>query len=232
MYPHRIHLRGPWTLVAPVLSPPKGHLVLPGPWTDTPLAGMNGDLRLRRRFSWLARLEPSERLWVTLERVPGLVAVCLNGVGLQPSRDPDGLLELDITDRVEHRNELELVVRLPVTGDKPWGDVALEVRCRAYLRGVRMRIERAANLARLQVSGAVIGTAERPLELYALLDGANVLYATVEAAPEGRPFSFISEPLTLPISGVHQGRVELVHGAVVWWAEEHPVDTLAASPGP
>jgi hypothetical protein len=53
-----------------------------------------------------------------------------------------------------------------------------------------------------------------------LLDGANVVHAAVEAAPEGRPFRLSAETGGLGAGGV---RVELVDAATVWYAVEQPL---------
>jgi hypothetical protein len=63
----------------------------------------------------------------------------------------------------------------------------------------------------------VVGTAERPLDLYVIRERSTVAYTTVEAAPEGRPFHLVAQGVSEDVSGV---RVELVNGATVWYAWE------------
>jgi hypothetical protein len=87
----------------------------------------------------------------------------------------------------------ELIVDIEASGAQSglWGEVALEVRCTAYLRSVD--VEWADDC--LTVHGEVVGFAEGPLELYALVDGRTVVYSPVTAGPEGQPFRFVSEPI-------------------------------------
>jgi hypothetical protein len=76
----------------------------------------------------------------------------------------------------------------------------------------------------LRVSGEVVGMADRPLELYLLLDRSVVGYQLAAAKAEGQPFEIIAPDLpaanwrrpdgqlqALPV------QVDLVNGAVVWY---------------
>src|SRR5262249_4323855 len=112
------------------------------------------------------------------------------------------------------------------------------VRCTAFLRQVRVRTAGAVGGSVLEVSGVVAGTADRPLELYAVLGRFNVLYARVTPAPEGQPFQFRTEPLpperfrpapdaTEPLAV----QIDLVNGAEVWYRifMELPSDPAAGS---
>jgi len=115
-----------------------------------------------------------------------------------------------------------------------WGEVALEVRRTAFLRNVRIWAnvagEPRVTTATLHVAGEVVGTCERPLELYVLLDGSTVIYTTVEAEPGGRSFEVASEELAKERwrrseegGETHSVRVDLVDGACIWYALEEPV---------
>jgi hypothetical protein len=77
----------------------------------------------------------------------------------------------------------------------------------------------------------VVGEAERPLELYFLLDGVNIAYAVVTATPEGTPFHLEGDrPAARRAAEDAQAgqaplaQVDLVNGATVWytWVEEWP----------
>src|SRR5262249_7964906 len=116
------------------------------------------------------------------------------------------------------RNELTVEVEAPDNRGGLWGEVALEVRCTAYLRSVRWWVD---DGGRLHVLGEVAGASERPLELYALVDDKTIIYATVEAAPLGQPFRFVSDaPIQRKATVPHEVRVELVNGATVWYRVE------------
>jgi hypothetical protein len=109
--------------------------------------------------------------------------------------------------------------------------VALEIRCTAFLRGLCVWTESGEDGAVLHVAGELAGVCDRPLDLYALLDGTTAIYASLETRADGLPFHLRSDPLK-PASrpdGVegevrpHAVRVELVNGAVVWYAAEQPL---------
>ncbi len=80
--------------------------------------------------------------------------------------------------------------------------------------------------ADLHAAGLVVGEAERPLDLYVLLDGSTVSYTTVTPAPQGTPFHIIAgKP---PALGRAAARVDLVYGAVIWYTAERECE---APPG-
>ncbi|HEX5271424.1 MAG TPA: hypothetical protein VFW33_13090 [Gemmataceae bacterium] len=184
-YPHRIRLRDPWQ--------------------SAPSAG---GARRSRRFGYPGRIDADERVWLTFGGAGGRVSVSLNGHALG-THDAGAPFEHDVTGLLAARNE----VVLEIEGGGAQGDVALEVRRTAFLRGVRVTVEG----GRLRVAGSVVGSAARPLEVYVLLDGRTVHYATVEASEEGRAFEALAEGSGRSV------RVELVDGATVWYAVELPV---------
>jgi hypothetical protein len=181
-YPHRIRLRGPWQ-AAPTA----------------------GGVRRARRFGYPGRIDADERVWLTFGGAGGRVAVSLNGrvLGTHGAGTP---FDHDVTTLLAARNELVMEVE----GGGAQGDVALEVRRTAYLRGAQAT----ANGVRISVTGWVVGSAPRPLELYVLLDGRTVHYATIAATAAGQAFEAVAEG-----SG-QQVRVELVDGGSVWYAVE------------
>jgi hypothetical protein len=185
-YPHRIRLRGPWQ--------------------GEPVAG---GVRRVRRFGYPGRIDADERVWLTFASVGGRVEVSLNGYVLG-SHDGGAQFEHEVTSLLGPRNELVMQFE---GGGESWGDVALEVRRTAFLRGVRA----AADGGRVRVRGEVVGSAGRPLELYVLLDGHTVHYGMIEPTAAGRAFEVIADG-----SG-KEVRVELVDGACVWYAVELPL---------
>jgi hypothetical protein len=198
MYPHRIRLRGPWECE---------------PHTA-------GRVRCRRRFGYPGRIDDYERVWLTFTGMSGNAEVWLNGTALGSHQ---GAFEFEVTSQLKPRNKL--IVEVEGTDDgRPWGDVALEVRCTAYLRDVRVWVEQ----GKVHAEGHVVGTAERPLELYMIQDRSTTAYATTEATPGGTPFQLTGE-------GASQGapqavRVELVNVAIVWYLFETTLQSEAILP--
>jgi hypothetical protein len=239
MYPHRIRLRGPWEceplsrraqnisgqtgLPLPMLC----HMTMPCRWGDGGLAGFAGRVRFRRRFGIPRQLDAHERVWLTFGGVNETAEVWLNERFLGRHAQADQAVEFEVTALLRERNQL--VVDVEASDDRGglWGEVALEVRCAAFLRSVSVRTTMAGETARLHVSGKVAGKSDGPLEVYLVLDRFTVGYATVAADPNGRPFEVISDPLPLgrlqpsnAVSGLHELRIDLVNGATVWFAVE------------
>jgi hypothetical protein len=185
-YPHRIRLRGPWQ--------------------GEPVAG---GVRRVRRFGYPGRIDADERVWLTFAGVGGRVEVSLNGQILG-THDGGAPFEHEVTALLGPRNELAMRFE---GGGELWGDVALEVRRTAFLRGVRA----AADGGRIRVQGEIVGSAGRPLELYVLFDGRTVHYGMVEPTAAGRAFEVVADGPGKEV------RVELVDGACVWYAVELPL---------
>jgi hypothetical protein len=237
VYPHRIRLRGPWECeplarlrvgpdgqVEPLDGPmpPRCRMTMPCCWDEGGLAGFAGRVRFLRRFGYPGRIDAHERVWLTFAGVHDTAEVWLNGRPLGRRAGADGPFEFEVTDLLRERNELAVIVEAPAGGGGLWGEVALEVRCTAFLRGLRLW---ATDEGDLHAAGEVVGTAERALELYVLLDNATVAYATVEAAPAGKPFEVVAPaaaaerpaPPGAEAPATHEVRVELVNGATVWY---------------
>jgi hypothetical protein len=122
--------------------------------------------------------------------------------------------EFEVTSLLRPRNEL--VVEVEGTSEQGglWGEVALEIRCTAFLRDLHSYVISKGDSLDLRVSGQVVGAAERPLELYLLRDRSVVGYQVVTATPEGQSFEIKATDLPagdLPV------QVDLVNGAVIWY---------------
>jgi hypothetical protein len=205
MYPHRIRLRHPWQCEA--LGP--------------------GRLRFRRGFGYPGRIDAHERVWLTFADVPGPADVRLNGQPL--GRSGPGSFEFEVTPLLRPRNEL--VVEVEGGG---LGEVALEVRCTAFLRDVRRRADVRGDRADLHVTGRVVGVAERPLELYVVVGRSPAAYEVVTATAEGQPFHVVVPGLAVPAPEGGAGvvvKVDLVNGATVWYTSEEAV-ALGPAPDP
>jgi hypothetical protein len=127
----------------------------------------------------------------------------------------------DITESLRERNRLEIIVTsLTGTGGIP-GEVVLEIRCLAWLHRCEVETWRVGDEGYLRVRGEVVGQAEGPLDIYAVLGRFVVAQGKVEAAPQGQRFSLTSDPLPPERwRGELSVRVELVHGPSVWYVLE------------
>jgi hypothetical protein len=226
-YPHRIRLRGPWQaeplnrlepgdpLPAPLT------IRMPGRLLDSSLHGFRGRVRFRRAFGYPGRIDDNERVWLTFAGVAGGALVELNG---QPLGDLPGTGEFDVTSLLRQRNIVTVDVECTAPTDGLWDEVALEVRATAFLRQVHFRLT--GN--QLEANGVVVGSAERPLELYLLADNRCQAYQPVEAAVTGQPFTLTAqlpgpfEDTVVPV------RVELVHGATVWYVVQETIQAQSA----
>jgi hypothetical protein len=95
---HRIRLREPWEVAA--LE--------------------DGRLRRSRRFGRPSRLDPQERVWLVVERLPESGSVRLNG---QELREAPGDIRCDVTELLLDNNRVE--IDLPATHEL--GEVSLEI---------------------------------------------------------------------------------------------------------
>jgi hypothetical protein len=216
VYPHRIRLRGPWE-GEPLARhgggalPSPFRMTMPGRWAAAGLADFGGRVRFRRHFGYPGRIDAHERVWLTCAGADDRLEVWLNGtpLGAHPGSAP---LEWEVTALLRPRNELVVEVEGPAGRGGLWGEVALEVRCTAYLRGVRVWEEG----GRLHAAGEVVGSAEGVLELYLVAGRGTAAYATVTPTRQGEPFHLCSEP-GAGSAQERQGKVDLVSGAVVWY---------------
>lgn len=228
-YPHRIRLRGPWeceplTRIGTGSLPSRRTMTMPCRWGEGGLGDFAGRVRFRRRFGFPGRLDAFERVWLTFGGADFTAEVWLNGHYLGRHEGAEEPFEFEVTSRLSVRNELIVEVGGPAGGGL-WGEVALEVRCSAFLRAVRLGASFAEVSAHLHVTGEVIGTSERPLELYLLLDGKTIGYTTLEATPSGQPFQLVSDAIEADrwqrgsggAEGMHEIQVDLVNGATVWY---------------
>jgi hypothetical protein len=238
MYPHRIRLRGPWQCEFPTSPPrqpnvrgesmadsssPGQTIKMPCLWMDARLADFTGRVRFRRRFGVPRKLDDFERVWLTLSGAKPGAEVSLNGRLLDLPDGKADALEFDVTQALQERNEL--VIELEKTDETggPWTDVALEIRCAAFLRDVRLRVTLDGENARLHVTGTVAGETELPLEIYVILGRFTIAYQTVKAG--NAPFQICSEALPPPRWQVSEDvRVELVQGSVRWYTWEQAFD--------
>jgi len=202
-------------------------MTIPCRWSQGGLPGFTGRVRFRRRFGYPGRIDVHERVWLTFAGIETLAEVTLNGTNLGQRAGAKGPFEFEITPLLQTRNEMIVDMEGAAETGGIWGEVALEVRCAAFLR--ELSVHWNSHESRLHVTGELVGHAERRLELYLLLDGANVGYATLETAGEARAFTLVSDELTpeqlqRAAGTSHQVRVDLVNGASLWYLFEQSVE--------
>jgi len=194
-------------------------VTIPASWDALGLVESQGRVRFSRRFGYPGQIDGDERVWLTLAGLAGPCAVWLNGTLLAETASASPWLEWDATALLRPRNELRLEMPIGPSGEQPWTEIALEVRCLAFLRGVEVEAIPLAGGMELEVRGAVVGAAERPLDLYVILDRYQAGYDRVKPRPEGQPFVLRCRELPPPGLAVRPVRVQidLVNGATVWY---------------
>jgi hypothetical protein len=227
MYPHRIRLRGPWECEplaraagdARPLPPPR-RMTMPCRWADGGLADFRGRVRFRRRFRYPGRIDAHERVWLTIGPASGRLRIALNGTPL--GQQDNGGCEFEVTSLLRERNELSIEADGGETGGL-WGEIALEVRCTAYLCDVACGAKLRENgSTRVCVTGAVAGSCAQLLELYLLIDGSAAAYAALSAPVASQSFCLVSEtpPPGLSANEPHGVRIDLVRAAMIWYTWE------------
>jgi hypothetical protein len=194
---------------------------MPCRWDEAGWGEFAGKVRCVRRFGYPGRIDAHERVWLTFAGVDAAAEVALNGRTLG-RHTGEGPFEFEITSLLKPRNELVVLVDSPNPRGGLWGEVAMEIRCPAFLRGVCCR---ETDGGRVQVAGEVVGESARPLDLYVLCRNATVAYAVVKA---GEPFQLTSDAVPSDAAG-EMVRLELVDGALMWYAEEVPCARASTS---
>jgi len=217
LYPHRIRLRGPWQAIRE--SQPATTVRMPCGCGDV-WPGFRGMVRFIRHFGIPRKLDDFERVWLTFAGMSGWADVELNGESL--GRWETSPFEIEVTGRLRERNELVVNLNCAEPSDGLWGDVALEIRCNAWLRNVT--VERQGEL--LVMSGEAVGRANGPLDLYAILGRATAIQATIAPTESGTLFNLMSAPLSPVEMRETKVRVELVAGAVAWHTQDFTVNLL------
>ena len=226
MYPHRIRLRGPWEC-EPLLRrgdnaeqplPSPRRMTMPCHWNQGGLPGFTGRVRFRRAFGYPGRLDSYERVWLTFAAIDGEAEAVLNNHPL--GRIATGSA-IEVTSLLGQRNELAIEVDGTAEQGGLWGEVALEIRCTAFLCDLRPSAILTGDSIELVVSGRVVGAAERPLEVYVLIERSVVGYQVVTSTVEGQAFEIRGSARWSPspeCGNVVPVQVDLVNGAVVWYS--------------
>lgn len=183
---------------------------MPCRWAETAFGPFIGQMQCVRKFGWPGRLDSWERVWLIGSGVREEAALHLNGefLGLHRGAQP---FEFDVTRLLRVRNELVVQVDSADKEGGLTGEIALEVRCTAWLRQVRLE----PGSGETRVCGQVIGNSEGPLDLYILRNGQTLHYQPMEPTIAGQEFAVLIE------NGSSAGvRVELTNGGVVWYVAE------------
>jgi hypothetical protein len=188
---------------------------MPGGWAAAGLEGFRGLACFIRPFGYPGKADPDiEHIWLTGDGCKGVIAIHLNG--RQLAAQVSGNFAFEVTQILAVRNRLEIVLQGDTDDAGLWGDIALEIRRAAYLRGVQVERSDAA----LIVTGSVVGTSPQPLELYTLVDNRHTDYRTITPTPEGAPFRIDLAEIASTCQSV---RVELIHISSIWYAVELPI---------
>lgn len=209
MYPHYIRLRGPW-VCEPFgeNAPPKTRMSIPCRWDEGGLKGFIGKVRFRRRFGKPRRLDPHERVWLKMEGISGHGRVLLNETSIGEVSTTES--EWDVTPLIGDRNELVVEIESTTSPGGITGEVALEIRTTAYMRGVKFQ---ALTDGRWQVHGEVVGSFEQPMELYLIVGRRTAAYKQL---PVSGRFELTADESAADSTA--EVRLDLVAGASVLYA--------------
>lgn len=242
LYSTILHPDG-WIAAVDGPVPPPCKMAMPCRWAEGGLGPFNGRVRFRRRFHKPRQVDAHERLWLTFAGADYFAEVSLNGEPLGEHEGAFDPFEFDITSLIRPANELVVEVDLPearwdglenrptpqgrqrmIRGSAAcppasgglWGTVALEVRREAFLQSVRLWATFQGPQPTLHVAGEVAGKADRPLELYVLLDGRTVLYEAVSRGPFQAQVGCeveLWQPLGLGEPRLYEVQIDLIDGA-------------------
>jgi hypothetical protein len=188
-----------------------------------------GRVRFRRSFGAPKQLDPHEHVWLTLGGADSAAWVWLNSQFLGHHEGGSDSFEFEVTSLLGNRNKLVVEVEGSAEAGGLWGEVALEIRCAAFLRSVRVWPTFSGDTATLHAAGQVVGVSEQALELYLVLDRSTVAYAAVGGSEAGRPFQVVSDGLSAARWRHPEGaksilRIDLVNAGTVWYTIEQSVE--------
>jgi hypothetical protein len=210
-------------------------MTIPCRWADGGLGDFAGRVRFVRRFGYPGRIDAHERVWLVFDGVADRATVRLNGADLG-EHSGDGSFEFEVTNQLRPRNELIVEVEGDARRGGLWGEVALEVRRLAFLRGLRIRATAGDDGVTLEVEGELVSLEARALELYVLLDRSTVGYYPVHAVNGAEPLRFVMPMLPRDRWRGKEGKlgmavvqVDLVNAAEVWYTISQEIP-LAGAP--
>jgi hypothetical protein len=226
MYPHRIRLVGPWE-AEPIAgigdAPAARRVVVPVRWEQFGFRDDVGVVLMRRKFGLPRRIDDWERVWVVPSRHTDICLPWqLNGTDLQWISRAEEAASIyavppraDVTGLLRDRNELTVRIEHAGLGAEPFGGAALDIGCRAYIR--RVQVRRLASVIGLELAVDVVSeNADDPLELYALIDGANCGYTKLREHLGDMTHQLRLDETAVDLSAPRTLRVDLINGATIW----------------
>lgn len=137
---HRIRLHGPWEVSGPLTAEPRSEQ-WPLDWGALfgPTAGV---ARFARSFQAPTNLDADERVWLSFAGLGGEGQISLNSHVLQDVTAQSSSLAVDITERLQQRNRLEIELRFdPITAlgrGGIYGEVALMIETSVDITGAEI----------------------------------------------------------------------------------------------
>lgn len=198
MYPHSIRLRGPWEFQTLDDEPRTGSMTLGTFWHHGPLPDYWGQVALRRRFNWIAKIADDEIVWLCVDRCIGRATFQLNGRQLGAGSSIWGECRFDVTELLRPSNELVIQLDASAESDLHFGSlghseasapagkrhpvggilggVCLTVESKAFLpRGVLIQTDFEGGKGSLSFGAETqIRSQQSELELVLLLDGRTI----------------------------------------------------------
>lgn len=130
---HTIRLRGPWQFTPLATTywsdsaesqetgievPPPGTMKIPNDWSDTLGDSFHGKVLFQRYFHKPTGLEQGDLVQITLTEVNALATVFLNHEAIGTGDVSQGKSTFEVTDKLELRNLLEVIIDFPALDAK------------------------------------------------------------------------------------------------------------------
>jgi beta-galactosidase/beta-glucuronidase len=238
MYPHRIHLRGPWECEPQARTtihsdgrvevvngplPSACRLNMPCRWATGGLGLFSGRARFRRRFQWPGTIDYYERLWLAFHGADYFAKASLNGVELGQHAGAFDPFEFDVTSLIQPKNELVVDVELPATHPDAAsqqrllrGGQACPDRSGGLWGNVLVEVRREAFLRQVRLFADFSGP-QPVLHVYGEVVGAVDHPLELYVLLDGDTLIYQRVPATLEGAAFHVA--EIVPGAERWWPQ-------------
>lgn len=199
MYPHNIRLRGPWQYRFLEDSKPSGTVEMPSLIGQLNANDPYAAVEFTRSFNWMAKLEPDERIFLTIDRGVGNCTVHLNGQQLATFSSVWGGRHFDVTSLLAGRNQLRLHITPPspeTLGYDPYGKLGFSddtTQKRSGLAGVLGDVYLSVELENVHVEAPLITATAEPdggvIRLQTRIDHACQQSVTAGLTLDGHPIA-------------------------------------------